>query len=124
MTAEEIKEIREALGISQEEFADLLGVQFSTVNRWENNKSKPQGQNEQILTLLKIIIDEAKDKKSELSIDDIKKLMKDFKSGKALGMLSGFLPTGLAGALLFGGIAGFIGGLIANYLLKKLDKED
>lgn len=27
--------------ITQEELADILGVSFTTVNRWFNNKSKP-----------------------------------------------------------------------------------
>ena len=36
-----IKHIREAMNLSQQDFADRLGVSFSTVNRWENGKSKP-----------------------------------------------------------------------------------
>ena len=36
-----IKEIRSQLGMSQEAFADAIHVAFSTVNRWENNKSTP-----------------------------------------------------------------------------------
>src|SRR5436190_21812215 len=37
-----IKEIRGQLGLSQEAFAAALGVSFATVNRWENDKAKPQ----------------------------------------------------------------------------------
>lgn len=36
-----IKAIRKALGLSQESFAERLGVRFSTVNRWENGHRKP-----------------------------------------------------------------------------------
>lgn len=36
-----IKAIRTELGISQEAFARELHVGFTSVNRWENNKSKP-----------------------------------------------------------------------------------
>lgn len=36
-----IKERRISLGLTQERFAAKVGVTFSTVNRWENNKSKP-----------------------------------------------------------------------------------
>lgn len=36
-----IGKIREAEGLSQTEFADALGVSFSTVNRWENGKACP-----------------------------------------------------------------------------------
>lgn len=35
------KMIRDELGMSQISFADMLGVSFSTVNRWENSKTVP-----------------------------------------------------------------------------------
>jgi DNA-binding transcriptional regulator YiaG len=36
-----IKEVREQLGLSQEELAHALGVSFSSINRWENGKTAP-----------------------------------------------------------------------------------
>lgn len=36
-----IKKIRIAAGLSQQEFADTLGVTFATINRWENGHSAP-----------------------------------------------------------------------------------
>lgn len=39
--AKKIKEIRQALGLTQEQFAVKLGVTFPTVNRWENMKTRP-----------------------------------------------------------------------------------
>lgn len=36
-----IKEIRRTGLLSQTDFAKELGVSFSTVNRWENNKAIP-----------------------------------------------------------------------------------
>ncbi len=39
--SELIKTIRSRLGLSQKAFADAIHVAFSTVNRWENNKSTP-----------------------------------------------------------------------------------
>ena len=36
-----VKKYREKQLITQEEFANLLGVSFSTVNRWENGKYEP-----------------------------------------------------------------------------------
>ncbi len=41
MTPEEIKKIRDDLGVSQERLASLLGTTTTTVNRWENGKVKP-----------------------------------------------------------------------------------
>ncbi len=38
---EEIKRLRTRSFLIQEDFAKTLGVAFSTVNRWEQGKSKP-----------------------------------------------------------------------------------
>lgn len=37
----EIKRIRQRLFLTQQEFANVIGVSFSTVNRWESGRSKP-----------------------------------------------------------------------------------
>lgn len=37
----EIKRIRQRSFLTQQEFADVIGVAFSTVNRWESGRSKP-----------------------------------------------------------------------------------
>lgn len=39
--SEQIKRVRLQLHLSQTEFGEKLGVSFTTVNRWENNKSEP-----------------------------------------------------------------------------------
>lgn len=39
--AETVREVRQQLGLSQEELAHELGVSFSTINRWENSKTVP-----------------------------------------------------------------------------------
>ncbi len=39
--SEEIKIIRQKSLLSQEAFGRELGVSFSTINRWESGKSKP-----------------------------------------------------------------------------------
>ncbi|MCY7272184.1 MAG: helix-turn-helix domain-containing protein [Phormidesmis sp. CAN_BIN44] len=36
-----IRELRQALGLTQEKFAAKLGVRFPTVNRWQNKHAKP-----------------------------------------------------------------------------------
>jgi DNA-binding transcriptional regulator YiaG len=39
--AGKIKGLRLKLGLTQEQFAARVGVTFSTVNRWENDRGKP-----------------------------------------------------------------------------------
>ena len=39
--SEKVRSVREKLNISQEELARVLNVSFSTINRWENEKTKP-----------------------------------------------------------------------------------
>ena len=39
--AEAIKKLRQKMMLSQTELADLLGVSFGTVNRWEAGKYTP-----------------------------------------------------------------------------------
>ncbi len=41
MTNHEIRELREALGMTTQQFADVIGVARITVNRWESGESKP-----------------------------------------------------------------------------------
>lgn len=48
--SEEIKNIRMKLFLSQVSFAEALNISFSTVNRWENGKGKPN------LTAMKSIL--------------------------------------------------------------------
>lgn len=36
-----IRELRQETGLTQEQFASELGVTCSSVNRWENGRSKP-----------------------------------------------------------------------------------
>ena len=42
--SEVIREIRQECLLSQQSFADELGVSFSTVNRWEKSKAVPNYQ--------------------------------------------------------------------------------
>ena len=38
---QKIKDLRETRGLTQTQFAELVGVSFATVNRWENGQSRP-----------------------------------------------------------------------------------
>jgi transcriptional regulator with XRE-family HTH domain len=41
MTSEQIAQLRKDLGLSQVDFAQLLGVHFMTVSKWERGESVP-----------------------------------------------------------------------------------
>lgn len=41
MNAAQIRALRIRLGLTQKKFADKLGVALNSLNRWENDKSKP-----------------------------------------------------------------------------------
>jgi len=41
--ARDIKAIRERLGLSQRQFAALMGVSVDTLQNWEQNRRKPRG---------------------------------------------------------------------------------
>ncbi len=36
-----VRELRAALGLTQEQFAAKIGVTWATINRWENDRGKP-----------------------------------------------------------------------------------
>lgn len=62
MSPSEIKETREAYGLSQTRFAHLVGVTFTSENRWENGRNVPTGPAFAILEALRKI---AKDGNSQ-----------------------------------------------------------
>jgi len=37
-----VKRLREQLGMTQEQFAQKVGVTYGSVNHWENGKRRPQ----------------------------------------------------------------------------------
>lgn len=41
MNPDEIRQLREDRGLSQQDFATKLGVSVQTVHRWETGKSRP-----------------------------------------------------------------------------------
>jgi transcriptional regulator with XRE-family HTH domain len=43
MTAEEIRELRRRLAMTQQQFSNKLGVSMSTVQKWEAGTSRPRG---------------------------------------------------------------------------------
>jgi DNA-binding XRE family transcriptional regulator len=52
ITPARVRKIRKALGFSQEDFAHILWVTWTTVNRWETGAAAPYGLHLRILQLL------------------------------------------------------------------------
>ena len=50
-SADEIKEIRSKLNMSQSFFADVIGVSKKTVESWEYGRGKPSGAAARVLTI-------------------------------------------------------------------------
>ena len=67
--AEDIKKLRRKLLLSQEDFANELGISYATVNRWETGKSKPTYKN-------MILIDEYC-KKNSIDFDIANEILED-----------------------------------------------
>ncbi len=55
MKIDEIKIKRQALGLSQEELARKINVSFTTINRWEGGKTKPNKKNHQLLKKILLV---------------------------------------------------------------------
>jgi putative transcriptional regulator len=47
-----IRELRQNLNMTQENFAHEIGVTFATVNRWENGKTQPNKVAQKVLKQL------------------------------------------------------------------------
>lgn len=53
MTPRQIKQIRTKLGLTQEEFAELVGVSQEAVSQWESGMTKPDKRSTKIIKLVK-----------------------------------------------------------------------
>jgi DNA-binding transcriptional regulator YiaG len=58
-----IRELRQTIGLTQEEFAAEVGVVYPTVNRWENGHAQPSSM---ALKLIELKIEELGEKGQEL----------------------------------------------------------
>lgn len=70
---EEIKRLRTRCFLTQDNFANKLGVTFSTVNRWEQGKSKP---NLVVMKNIKTFCDE-----NDIAYKDIEEAWLNYKVG-------------------------------------------
>ena len=47
----EVAKVRQSLGLTQEDFAGLLGIGLSTLRSWEQNKREPSGAARMLITI-------------------------------------------------------------------------
>ena len=119
MEAREIRQLRESLGVSQDEFAKLLRVSYTTVSRWENSIKSPDEETEDQLRILKKLVDDP-----DIDKKKVKHLMlaAGLSVPVALGVLSGLAVVPVLG----GALAALIGikGMVSQKEIGKLLKKE
>ena len=88
MDAKEIKYLRETIGLSQGDFANMLDTSVWSVSRWEQEVGNPSKQSLNRLKILSVILESA----SKKEIDEFKaKLEKAIVMKSQLGVLKTLL---------------------------------
>ena len=106
MSPDDIKKIRSELNLTQEQLASMLGVNKSTVARYETpGNSRPTGENERKLLLLQKFYSDKDERKKILNI-------------KELAGIPGIAALLAAGASLFPVARLAIGGVALATILK------
>jgi transcriptional regulator with XRE-family HTH domain len=108
MESEEIKNIRNKLCVSQEVFARLLNVSFSTINRWENKGCSDKELSKRLKELKELLDKEHIDK--EKVIESIKTA--GLASVLTLGAVAGLVRSSAILSIL--GPLGIVGGAAAT----------
>ena len=68
---DKVRELREKAGMTQEELADLMGVQRNTVWRWENNRAGLRGENiQRMSSVLNVDASELIPLNSDISVQE------------------------------------------------------
>jgi len=120
MTPERIKEIRSALGITQDDLAVILGVTKTTVGRYEIGLAKPVGEAEKKLTQLDRALKNPEEKKIVMNIvNSDTKLAGVVALGAVLSLGTALFPLALIGATGFG-VASAIGSPAGKVLFKTM----
>ncbi|MCX7944187.1 MAG: helix-turn-helix domain-containing protein [Deltaproteobacteria bacterium] len=123
MEADKIKAIREKLNLSQKEFGELLGVHFTTVNRWERGKFDAEEKILKVLQFLEVIIKEAEKKNSKIKLEDIKKLVEEIREKKIESRFHLFYPNSIVSAITISPLISLLSAINILFLSKKDDKK-
>ena len=117
MEREEIRGLRNDLGISQEALARAIGVSFATVSRWETGKAEPNPDQEQQLEALREVL--------QSEDVDKRKVRRVLTVAGILGAVTAAAFTGVTLVTPLGGaIAGLVGGAARATALAHLLKKD
>ena len=119
MVGEEIKKIREELGVSQAAFAQFLRVSFSTLNRWENSKANPDPETLKQLEGLQELLGRKEVDKNKV-LEPLQ--MVGVASSVTLAAVSGLIRLPAVSGLL--GPLGVAAGILASLFLKGVLKEN
>lgn len=91
LSAEEIVEVREEVGLSQEKLAQVLNVTQTTLSRWETGKSEPHPGSQEKLVAINKLVEEQK-QNEEITMDEILEAV-------LIGIGSGVLGNAIINAL-------------------------
>ncbi|MFZ4440098.1 MAG: helix-turn-helix domain-containing protein [Syntrophales bacterium] len=123
MTGEEVRKIRQELGVSQTTFAHFLRVSFSTLNRWENGKANPDPDTlKQLKGLEELLNRKEVDKNKVLESLQMVGVASSITLAAASGLIRLPAISGLLGPL--GVAAGILASLFLKQALNKKGKTD
>ncbi len=133
MDAEQLRELRGNLGLTQQEMAQALNVSFVTYNRWENEHRHIPGEVKKLLQAIQAMIAHDEDHAQPLDVEDISEALKRV---GARGVLSAaavrrLLPARVIASLStvpsfawIGGILGMAGLGALSFFAKSNGKEN
>lgn len=119
MIGKSIQEKRKALGLTQSQLAELLGVTAPAVNRWEKDLSYPDANLlaplaralKTDLNALFSFYDSLSDKERELVVDHARNMLLTSTDAEALSYIEETLKSNLSDGLLFKDMAGMLHGM-------------
>ncbi len=109
MTPEEIRQLREELGVSREKFAKAFGLSLATISRWESGKAHPSSdQKEQLEALEELVRREEIDKKKLRRFLDV--------AGSGGTITAAAISSAISGVALSTPLGAAIGALVGGSL--------
>jgi len=76
MDANELRQLRARLGLTQHEMASAMDVSFPTISRWENGHRTIPPDTSKLLRALQTLLDRADTSESDLTVEDIREAVR------------------------------------------------